>query len=590
MKKTLLLFLLSFINFQCIAQVTAPTVVSKKVAIGTNSVVLAATNNAITTNSVVLGTNVNIPNYGVVTLTGNVTIPDGAVVTSANLVFNGFNLGMGSIIFDFYVAASGAGTLPNSTISNTSNTNKIYTKPINNLTNGTINISIYDDYHNPFMNISATSTNITLVYTYTQTKWYDASVGGNLLGTENTLETVGTSVLPNTATVGTYYFYTEAINASGTSSRTQSAVTVVPLLEASIISNNLTCYGVPTGSATAVTSGGAPPFTYEWLPGGTTQTITGLAAGPYTLKVTDAIGQVATPNVTITQPEAIINSQPQNQAIATNANATFSINALDADQYKWQVSKDGENWLDITDGGNIPFYSGTNTATLTILNTPFGYNGYQYRVLVSSNSCVMESNEVTLLVTNALLANDDDFSNTPLLTGTERIAGNLLANDLYNNFLVAASNITISLIDNGGLTDTAIANDGNLVIPATALPGKYTITYSICDINKSSNCSTAEATVVVSKLLGIDEFNNDKFTLYPNPASTEVFINLNDFEYKSDLILNVYDLNGRLIKTSQITPKTQKIDVSTMESGVYIFTITSGKSKTSKRVIISKTL
>jgi len=45
------------------------------------------------------------------------------------------------------------------------------------------------------------------------------------------------------------------------------------------------------GTATATVSGGTPNYTYYWMPGGqTTATISGLAAGTYTLMVTDANG------------------------------------------------------------------------------------------------------------------------------------------------------------------------------------------------------------------------------------------------------------------------------------------------------------
>ncbi len=54
------------------------------------------------------------------------------------------------------------------------------------------------------------------------------------------------------------------------------------------------------GTATATPAGGTAPYTYLWTPGGqTTQTATGLAAGVYTVVVTDARGCTATATATV---------------------------------------------------------------------------------------------------------------------------------------------------------------------------------------------------------------------------------------------------------------------------------------------------
>ncbi len=58
--------------------------------------------------------------------------------------------------------------------------------------------------------------------------------------------------------------------------------------------------GSGSGSAEAYPMGGTAPYTYLWAPGGqTTQIITGLAAGNYTVTVTDSIGCTDTASVTV---------------------------------------------------------------------------------------------------------------------------------------------------------------------------------------------------------------------------------------------------------------------------------------------------
>ena len=75
---------------------------------------------------------------------------------------------------------------------------------------------------------------------------------------------------------------------------------------------NATCFGVGNGTATANPAGDVPPYTYSWSPSGQiTQTATGLAAGNYTVTVTDAAGATATAIVTITQPAEVLVNNPQ---------------------------------------------------------------------------------------------------------------------------------------------------------------------------------------------------------------------------------------------------------------------------------------
>ena len=73
-----------------------------------------------------------------------------------------------------------------------------------------------------------------------------------------------------------------------------------------ITGNNVTCFGLNDGSATANVGGGTQPYTYTWLPSGNSQTISGLSAGSYQVIVSDIQNCIDTALITITQPDSLI--------------------------------------------------------------------------------------------------------------------------------------------------------------------------------------------------------------------------------------------------------------------------------------------
>jgi uncharacterized repeat protein (TIGR01451 family) len=88
---------------------------------------------------------------------------------------------------------------------------------------------------------------------------------------------------------------------------------------------NVSCFGGTDGAATISVSGGVGPFTYSWSPsGGTTATQTGLAAGTYTVTVTDmSDNSTASIPVTINQPTALVSTTPGGMNVCAGQAITF---------------------------------------------------------------------------------------------------------------------------------------------------------------------------------------------------------------------------------------------------------------------------
>jgi hypothetical protein len=98
---------------------------------------------------------------------------------------------------------------------------------------------------------------------------------------------------------------------NGSRSSLQSSNGCVPVnvpivVTATIIDVN--CNGGNDGAIDVTISGGLAPFTYLWNTGSTTQDLSNLSQGNYTITVTDAQGQVQTASYIVTEPATISTS------------------------------------------------------------------------------------------------------------------------------------------------------------------------------------------------------------------------------------------------------------------------------------------
>ncbi|MXV53239.1 DUF11 domain-containing protein [Pedobacter sp. HMF7647] len=88
-------------------------------------------------------------------------------------------------------------------------------------------------------------------------------------------------------------------------------------LDLSFSKTDISCNGAADGTATANPSGGAIPYQYTWSNGATTKTISNLAAGIYSCKVTDRLGASVSKSVVIVQP-GILNASISQTNITCN--------------------------------------------------------------------------------------------------------------------------------------------------------------------------------------------------------------------------------------------------------------------------------
>ena len=115
-----------------------------------------------------------------------------------------------------------------------------------------------------------------------------------------------------------------SLSCSATNLSYTVTATVPPVIDAT--STNITCNGTVDGTVgVSITSGGVAPFTYSWSNGVTTVSQLGLAAGTYTVTVSDVYGCSSSSTVTVTEPAAIAAVETITQPCVNATNGSISL-------------------------------------------------------------------------------------------------------------------------------------------------------------------------------------------------------------------------------------------------------------------------
>ena len=352
------------------------------------------------------------------------------------------------------------------------------------------------------------------------------------------------------APAGMYKFIT--IDMNGCESDTARVnITEPTAVVASIsIDSNVTCNGFINGGATASATGGTGAYTYLWSTStssvtfATTASITGVAAGSYTVTISDASGCTDSETTTITEPTAIVTiTSVDSAASCANTNdGGYTVTAsggTGAYTYLWSTSTSsvtfattasvtgvtpGKYYLTVTDANNctktdsvevpaldvtaptvltqnINVYldaSGTTTIAATDIDNGSTDNcGIATRMLDSTTFDCSEvgANTVKLYVT-------DLSGNVDSATAVVTVLDTLIPNVLTQNVTVyldvnGAASITTSDVDNGSNDNCSTVT---LALDSTSFDctevGANTVKLYVTDANNNVDSATAAVTVL----------------------------------------------------------------------------------------------
>ena len=164
--------------------------------------------------------------------------------------------------------------------------------------------------------------NDTAIFRHDPPPFVDLGGNQSLCGGSNTLldaafsgpsGNVGVSYLWNTGatssaiTVGTTGNYSVQVTNTWSCTATDTvSVDVAPALAATISGTNITCNGASDGSVDLTVSGGTLPYSFSWNTTDTTEDLSGLAPGTYSVTITDSLNCTANTSIAITQPAALV--------------------------------------------------------------------------------------------------------------------------------------------------------------------------------------------------------------------------------------------------------------------------------------------
>jgi hypothetical protein len=228
---------------------------------------------------------------------------------------------------------------------------------------------------------------------------------------------------------------------SGSSTITEPA----SLVAASVVDSNISCNGLSDGGATASATGGTMPYSYLWSNTATTASITGVAAGTYTVTITDNNGCTSTSSSTITEPATLV--------AASVVDSSVTCNGL----------SDGGATASAT-GGTMPYnYLWSNTATTASIT---GVSAGTYTVTITDNNGCTSTSSSTVTEPATLIAAtvaDSMISCNGLSDGgatASATGGTMPYNYLWSNTATTASitgvtagTYSVTVTDNNGCTN-----------------------------------------------------------------------------------------------------------------------------------------
>ena len=287
---------------------------------------------------------------------------------------------------------------------------------------------------------------------------------------------------------------------------------------------DVSCFGAADGAIDITVSGGISPYTYSWSNGATSQDLSGISGGSYTVTITDANGCISTGTYTVVEPSA-----------ALSVNGTISNEICFGDNQ-------GAVNLTVT-GGTAPYtYSWNNGATTKDI-AGLGPGTYQVTI-TDAKGCFIQ--------------NDFTVSGPAALSATS-----LVSNVSCNG----AGNGAINITPAGGTAPYTFSwSNGATTEDISSLsPGNYSVT-----ITDNNGCTlNRNYTITQPNAIGITPSKNDVSCFGAGDGSISINV-----------------IGGTLPYTYSWSSGQNTKNISGLSGGSYTLTVTDGNACTSSVTVV----
>jgi len=333
--------------------------------------------------------------------------------------------------------------------------------------------------------------------------------------------------------------YTVTVNSNGCSAT--ASVSVGASSGPSVTSNSIDAVCASLNGSASVTVANPSNPTYVWSGGlGTTSSISGVAAGTYTVTVTNGGSCSAVVSVTVGQSSGTlaVSPNPSSEPCYGDALGTAAVNVT----------------------GGTPNYS-YNWSTSQSSSSVTGLTAGIYTVTVSDASGCTTTASVRVSQPNPL---------GTAITVTQPGGG------------ATTGSAVIDSVTGGTKPFTIVWSSGQLGDSSGALvPGTYTVT-----VTDSDRCKAVD-TVVIKYGTGVTNVNGGiNFSIYPNPANTSVTVDLQNTYDNATISLR--DIIGQTLMSRELTVSSVTLDLGAYASGVYFIEVAQGGKTAVRKLVINK--